>query len=366
MPQKKRQSIRKSEPKVFRCTGFGDCNMVFTRSEHLARHARKHTGEKPFKCVEPTCNRMFSRFDNMMQHTHTHSRTKKKGSSSDSSVGMSSPKSIPEDNSMMHVPDLPNSPISSFNERQKVLPRTFDSPSGYYTQSYGQAIRPPSPISDEDYTKCHTPCYSYSQPAWNPMYNTPSTSPPLYHPIPSTGYIPPTPVYSPSPSETGSYYQTRRYSPGPVSSPSSSHTDYYRKNSIQSETQQYKRRLSRDELLTPIRELNIPNRYSPPSAQGSTFSSDNYYKQMSINSYGSAYKSIDGVDITQDEYEALQGFSKFCAQPVVSKERPHITLPPLNESRTIALTCYANLFSQVHAFRQLVSTVPESFQRGSM
>lgn len=45
MPQRKRQSARKSEPKVFRCTGFGDCNMVFTRSEHLARHARKHTGE---------------------------------------------------------------------------------------------------------------------------------------------------------------------------------------------------------------------------------------------------------------------------------------------------------------------------------
>lgn len=43
MPQKKRS--RRSEPKLFRCTGFGDCNMVFTRSEHLARHARKHTGE---------------------------------------------------------------------------------------------------------------------------------------------------------------------------------------------------------------------------------------------------------------------------------------------------------------------------------
>lgn len=45
MPQKKRSSGRRSEPKLFRCTGFGDCDMVFTRSEHLARHARKHTGE---------------------------------------------------------------------------------------------------------------------------------------------------------------------------------------------------------------------------------------------------------------------------------------------------------------------------------
>lgn len=25
---------------VFQCSGFGDCRMVFTRSEHLARHVR--------------------------------------------------------------------------------------------------------------------------------------------------------------------------------------------------------------------------------------------------------------------------------------------------------------------------------------
>ena len=26
--------------RLFQCTGYGDCRMVFTRSEHLARHAR--------------------------------------------------------------------------------------------------------------------------------------------------------------------------------------------------------------------------------------------------------------------------------------------------------------------------------------
>ena len=34
-----------SGPKFFKCTGHGNCDMVFTRSEHLARHERKHTGE---------------------------------------------------------------------------------------------------------------------------------------------------------------------------------------------------------------------------------------------------------------------------------------------------------------------------------
>ncbi|KAI9231997.1 MAG: hypothetical protein BYD32DRAFT_375339, partial [Podila humilis] len=48
--------------------------MVFTRSEHLARHARYHTGEKPFQCVVDGCTRMFSRFDNMVQHTQTHTK----------------------------------------------------------------------------------------------------------------------------------------------------------------------------------------------------------------------------------------------------------------------------------------------------
>ncbi|KAG0236770.1 hypothetical protein BGX31_003806 [Mortierella sp. GBA43] len=68
------QPVKTHKGKIFQCTGFGDCRMVFTRSEHLARHARKHTGEKPFQCVVDGCTRMFSRFDNMVQHTQTHTK----------------------------------------------------------------------------------------------------------------------------------------------------------------------------------------------------------------------------------------------------------------------------------------------------
>ncbi|KAI7828569.1 hypothetical protein BC939DRAFT_394271, partial [Gamsiella multidivaricata] len=68
------QTSKAHKGKIFQCTGFGDCRMVFTRSEHLARHARKHTGEKPFQCVVEGCTRMFSRFDNMVQHTQTHTK----------------------------------------------------------------------------------------------------------------------------------------------------------------------------------------------------------------------------------------------------------------------------------------------------
>ncbi|KAJ1674518.1 Up in starvation, partial [Spiromyces aspiralis] len=47
-----------SRGRIFRCTIQG-CGMVFTRCEHLARHA----------------SRIFSRFDNMIQHTQTHNRS---------------------------------------------------------------------------------------------------------------------------------------------------------------------------------------------------------------------------------------------------------------------------------------------------
>lgn len=60
---------KKAKGRTFQCTGYPDCNMTFTRSEHLARHIRKHTGERPFECVH--CSRKFSRLDNLRQHKQT-------------------------------------------------------------------------------------------------------------------------------------------------------------------------------------------------------------------------------------------------------------------------------------------------------
>lgn len=59
---------RKKKSQRFFCTGYPPCNLSFTRSEHLARHIRKHTGERPFQCH---CNRRFSRLDNLRQHAQT-------------------------------------------------------------------------------------------------------------------------------------------------------------------------------------------------------------------------------------------------------------------------------------------------------
>ncbi|KAL8995663.1 MAG: hypothetical protein Q9169_004633 [Polycauliona sp. 2 TL-2023] len=49
------------------------CPDTFTTSGHAARHGKKHTGEKSVVC--PTCNKAFTRKDNMKQHERTHKNT---------------------------------------------------------------------------------------------------------------------------------------------------------------------------------------------------------------------------------------------------------------------------------------------------
>ena len=66
------------------------CNALFKRPEVLSRHYRKHTGEKPYVCTFPGCQRRCSRSDNLNQHIKRHfqqkSDTSKKGKSSSKTV----------------------------------------------------------------------------------------------------------------------------------------------------------------------------------------------------------------------------------------------------------------------------------------
>lgn len=44
------------------------CHSRFQRPEHVKRHMRSHSSEKPFACPQPDCNKRFNRKDNLKQH----------------------------------------------------------------------------------------------------------------------------------------------------------------------------------------------------------------------------------------------------------------------------------------------------------
>jgi len=60
------------------------CTDTFTTSGHAARHGKKHTGEKNIFC--PTCNKAFTRKDNMKQHERTHKNGSRTASAAASPV----------------------------------------------------------------------------------------------------------------------------------------------------------------------------------------------------------------------------------------------------------------------------------------
>lgn len=48
------------------------CGRIFKRLEHLKRHVRTHTQERPYECNR--CSKRFSRSDNLTQHIKTHEK----------------------------------------------------------------------------------------------------------------------------------------------------------------------------------------------------------------------------------------------------------------------------------------------------
>ncbi|CEN61144.1 hypothetical protein ASPCAL07808 [Aspergillus calidoustus] len=60
----------KSRQGYFQC-GFGSCRKSYNRADHLIRHVRSHTREKPYVCQ--VCNKGFSRPDLLKRHAAGHS-----------------------------------------------------------------------------------------------------------------------------------------------------------------------------------------------------------------------------------------------------------------------------------------------------
>ncbi|KAI9193157.1 uncharacterized protein BJ171DRAFT_573003 [Polychytrium aggregatum] len=59
--------------KKFVCE-YPACGKAFATSGHLSRHAKAHSGLKPYSCPIPNCTSKFSRHDNMLQHYRSHAK----------------------------------------------------------------------------------------------------------------------------------------------------------------------------------------------------------------------------------------------------------------------------------------------------
>lgn len=306
-------------------------------------YCRKHTGEKPFKCIVPGCERMFSRFDNMMQHTQTHNKGKASrrskqsvGKSGKGQQRRSSDQSSYVDSSM---PSPPPSRRSSIQKDLYAAGRNRfsddedddDFEDGDSDASYQPPSKRHNPKEQRDMMaelrrlsqeQAYHHYYQHPPPPW---WSSNTTAPPS-----------PTAVSTSSADSIGSYHQRRRSSNRVTPAvhfhpyPSNRYHPNYNYNN------QLPRRHSEDfmtgrMILPSIASYLVKNPDEPPenyllhhekSASPPT-SPKKVTRRLSVQDLCNPIESLEpsnmpmpkpeeqSVDLTEDEFQALQGLGRF-------------------------------------------------------
>ncbi|KAI5790212.1 STE like transcription factor-domain-containing protein [Geopyxis carbonaria] len=89
------------------------CGRLFKRLEHLKRHVRTHTQERPYICNY--CNKAFSRSDNLAQHRRTHDRDGTSGQTENYNYSEEDLEAEDEQLQLHHQDDQGSDPITEQN-----------------------------------------------------------------------------------------------------------------------------------------------------------------------------------------------------------------------------------------------------------
>ncbi|CAG8948506.1 unnamed protein product [Penicillium salamii] len=140
-------SSQYNDERHFQCSY---CQKSFRRLEHLQRHTRRHTNEKPFAC---RCGALFSRRDLLRRHErmvgHSNADDVQPHVSNDSELSKQS-----VDSSLFVIPDNSVPADTAVPEKQNIFPRTPNSP-GLFTD-----------IGHEQFTSTDV-CISFNCPLTN-------------------------------------------------------------------------------------------------------------------------------------------------------------------------------------------------------